>query len=142
MAREQGFVPLVGGGVRHLGSLINSSDNYTAAKAVRQAGNARIQGSGGNQIKRIMTRIWDSRLLDDYDFRFYFTVHDEVLFSVNRDQVIPTFREIHGYMTEPFIGDIPSVSSIGLGRNYGQLIEIGETFDESKLTAAIETLFV
>lgn len=141
MARDLGAVPLIGGGLRHLASLINSTDNYTAAKAVRQAGNARIQGSGGNQIKRVMTRIWDSELIEKYDYRWLMSVHDETVHSVSKEHALEVAKVLHGFMTEQFLDTVPSVSSIGIGRNFGQLIEIGEEMDEKKFNAALETLF-
>lgn len=141
LARDTGLVPLIGGGVRHLASLINSTDNFTAAKAVRQAGNARIQGSGGNQIKRVMTRIWDSDLIEKYDYRWVMSVHDETIHSVSKEHALPVAKVLHGFMTEQFLETVPSVSSIGIGRNFGQLIEIGEEMDEVKFQEALDTLF-
>jgi DNA polymerase-1 len=76
-ARINGSVPIHGGTIRHLNSLIYSDDKYTASKALRQAGNARIQSAGGNQIKRVMSRIWDSDIIERFDYRWYFSVHDE-----------------------------------------------------------------
>lgn len=141
MSREKGYVALLGGGIRHLGHLINSSDNYTASKAVRQAGNARIQGSGMNQIKRVMTRVWDSDLMERYDYRWLMSVHDETVHSVDRGHALAVSKVLHGFMTEQFLEDVPSVSSIGIGRNFGQLIEIGEVMDEEKFNKALDTLF-
>lgn len=142
LAREKGFVPLLGGGVRHLGPLINSSDNYTAAKAVRQAGNARVQGSAGNQVKRVMSRIWDTDLIERYDYRWIMSIHDETVHSVDRAHALEVSKVLHGFMVEQFLEVVPSASSIGIGRNFGQLIEIGETMDEEKFNKALDTLFV
>lgn len=140
-ARTHGYVPIHGGGFRHLSSLINSEDKQTAAKAMRQAGNSRIQASGGNQIKRIMGRIWDSRLLDDYDYEFYFTVHDESVHSMDKAQAPEILKILHGFMTEQYLDIVPSASSIGIGKSFGTLKELGEVYDADKIREAVNDLF-
>lgn len=141
MARSAGWVPIHGGTVRHLQPLINSDNQDVAAKALRQAGNSRIQSAGGNQIKRIMGRIWDSRLIEDYDYRWYFSVHDETVHSFHKDHAVPVLRQLHQFMTEQFLITVPSASSIGIGRNFGDLNELGEVFDEEKIVQAVVSLF-
>lgn len=142
MATDQGWVPIHGGSKRHLQSLVTSSDRYTASKALRQAGNARIQAAGGNQLKRIMGRIWDSNLLDDYDYRWYFSVHDETIHSIGKDCAVEVLEILHGFMCEQFLDIVPSASSIGVGRNFGNLAEQGEVFDKATLQAAVDGLFL
>jgi DNA polymerase I-like protein with 3'-5' exonuclease and polymerase domains len=144
-ARTLGSIRIHGGTVRHLAKLITSEDSYTASKALRQAGNASIQSTCGSQIKRVMSRIWDSRLLDDYDFHFYMTVHDEVVVSVVCEHAVPVLTTLHTFMTEPFlIGSnaltVPSESSLGVGNNFSDLIELGEKFTIEKLQEALDTL--
>ncbi len=141
MARTVGYVPIHGGTVRHLQPLINSDNQDIAAKALRQAGNARIQSAGGNQIKRVMCRIWDSRLIEDYDYRWYFSVHDETVHSFHKDHAVPVLRQLHSFMTEQFLTIVPSASSIGLGPNFGDLNELGESYSEDKIQDAVNQLF-
>lgn len=132
-AITNGYVKIHKGTIRHLAELIKSDDRYVASKALRQAGNASIQSAGGNQIKRIMGRIWDSRLLDDYDYRWYFSVHDETVHSIGKGDAVEVLRQLHGFMTEQFLEIVPSVSSLGLGKSFGELNEIGEVFDPEKI---------
>lgn len=141
IARTEGNVTIHGGTIRHLGRLVLSEDSYTASKAMRQAGNARIQAAGGNQIKRIMGRIWDSNLLDDYDYRWYFSVHDETVSSVSKEHAVDVIRILHGFMTEQFLDIVPSASSIGIGKSFGGLKELGETFDADLLAKTLDELF-
>jgi DNA polymerase-1 len=140
-ARRLGYVEIHGGTIRHLRDLVTSDDKYIASKAMRQAGNARIQAAGGNQIKRVMGRIWDSNLLDDYDYRWYFSVHDESVHSVGREHAIPVIKKLHEFMTEQFLDVVPSASSIGFAKNFGMLREVGEVFDEARIVAEIEKEF-
>jgi DNA polymerase-1 len=141
LATDQGWVPIHGGSKRHLQSLVTSTDRYTASKALRQAGNARIQAAGGNQLKRIMGRIWDSDLLDKYDYRWYFSVHDETLHSIGRKDAAVVLEKLHSFMCEQFLDVVPSASSIGVGRNFGQLNELGEVFDLDTVQKAVDGLF-
>jgi DNA polymerase-1 len=136
-ARTEGVAKIYGGTIRHLAPLIASADTYTASKALRQAGNSSIQSACASQVKRILSRIWDSRLLDDYDYHFYFSLHDETVHSVGVDDAVEVTRILHGFMTEQFLSTVPSASSIGVGKAYAPLVEIGEEFDEEKLKAAI-----
>jgi DNA polymerase-1 len=140
-ARINGSVPIHGGTIRHLNSLIYSDDKYTASKALRQAGNARIQSAGGNQIKRVMSRIWDSDIIERFDYRWYFSVHDETVHSVGDRDVSACVPILHGFMTEQFLNVVPSASSIGLGKNFGELTEIGEIYSDEKVQAALNKLF-
>lgn len=140
-ASRNGWVPIIGGTRRHLRPLILSEDSYTSSKALRQASNARIQGGGGNQIRTIMGRVWDSSLLEQYDMRFYWPVHDELCFSVHRDHAVPVIKALHSMMCGQFLDVLPSASSIGIGRNYGNLIEIGEVADEELIRDAVARCF-
>lgn len=140
-AAKQGWVPIMGGNRRHLRAAILSHNNYEASKALRQASNARIQAAGGNQIRTVMTRIWDSNLLDDYDMRYYWPLHDENIVSVARKDAVAVIQRLHGFMCEQFLDVMPSASSIGIGRNYGDLIEIGEVADAQLIEDAVARCF-
>ena len=139
-AEKFGWVPIAGGTKRHLAKLLNSEDKYEASKALRQAGNARIQGAGANQLKTVMTSIWNSRLIEDYEYQWVFPVHDETCHIVGEKDVVEVTRILHGFMTAQFLDLVESQSSIGVGRNYGQLTEIGEKFDAELLAQAVAGL--
>ncbi len=140
-AKKHGWVKLIGGTRRHLQSVINSENKWEKAKALRQASNACIQGAGGNQIRTIMCRVWDSNLLDDYDFRFYWPVHDELVFSVGRKDAKEVIPLVHQMMCAQFMSLMPSASSIGIGRSFGDLIEIGEVADPELIGETVAKLF-
>lgn len=140
-AAKHGWVPIHGGGRRHLAKQLLSSDRFESSKALRQASNARIQGAGANQIKGIMSKVWDSSLLDTFDMQWYMPVHDEAVFSVRADDAVEVIRVMHGLMTEKFLDMVPSASSIGIGRDFGRLVELGETFSEPHIAATLARLF-
>lgn len=147
LAQQYGYVSMQNGTRRHLAKLIMSEDKWEASKALRQAGNARIQGSGAGQLKRVMARIWDSRLIEDFRYRWVFPVHDETVHMIHKDTAAPAIKILHGFMTEPYLKTIPSESSIGIGRNFGQLIELpekefqGGKYSNDLVVAAVEKLF-
>lgn len=146
MAETLGYVPLLGGTKRHLAKLVTSEDKWEASKALRQAGNSRIQGAAANQIKTVMTKIWDSHLLDDTSFKWLFCVHDEIVVSTDAHDTVDVIREVHKIMTEPFLKSLPSESSLGIGKSFGALLEqpenefSGGRFNKEMLQKAIDSL--
>ena len=145
-AETYGYVPITGGTRRHLASLVTSDDKWVASKALRQAGNARIQGAAANQIKTVMSNIWDSNLIETTSFKWLFCVHDEVVISSNAADTVEIIQAVHEFMIKPFLSKLPSESSIGVGRNFGQLLEqpekafSGGVFDSQMLQEAVNTL--
>ena len=139
-AEQYGWVPIAGGTKRHLAKLITSEDKYEASKALRQAGNARIQGAGANQLKAIMVAIWESNLIENYDYQWVFPCHDETCHIVSKKDAVEVTSILHGFMTAQFLDLVGSESSIGVGRNYGQLNELGEKFDAELLAQAVAEL--
>lgn len=140
-ALSKGYVEILGGTRRHLANLLRSDDKWAAQKALRQASNARIQSAGGNQLKLIMSAIWDSDVIEKYDYRWYFSVHDETVHSIGRGDAVECIKLLHGFMTERFMETVPSKSSIGLGSTFGTLIEIGEDFSEELVLKALDEIF-
>jgi hypothetical protein len=70
---------------------------------------------------------------------FYFPVHDELVFSAVPEDALEVTRIVHSCMTANYGNmDIPIVSSISLGRSYGQQIECGDEFDAVAIQAAID----
>lgn len=136
-ASRYGWVPIHGGAPRHLRELILSEDRWMAQKALRQASNARIQGAGGYQLRTIMSKVWDSDLIDAYDFQWYWPVHDECVFSVGRGDAVKAIQKFHGILCEQFLDVLPSASSIGIGKTFGNLVEIGEVPDEVLIDKAV-----
>ena len=148
MAEQLGYVTLAGGTKRHLAKLITSEDKWEASKALRQAGNARIQGAGANQVKTVMSKVWDSDLFETTSLKWKFPCHDEITFAVHPSDATSTIGRVHQMMTAKFLETVPSESSIGVGLNYGQLSELekplaalGVGFDAGVVQKAIDGLF-
>jgi DNA polymerase I-like protein with 3'-5' exonuclease and polymerase domains/5'-3' exonuclease len=140
-AEMSGVVRTYRKAVRHLGPALLSDNSYERSKALRQAVNTIIQSSGAEQMKTVMTRIWDSRLIEDYDFQWMFCLHDEIVVSVGREDAAHVIKALYGFMTEQFLDVVPSASSIGLGKNFGELVELGEVFDAEKIEETLSDIF-
>jgi DNA polymerase I-like protein with 3'-5' exonuclease and polymerase domains/5'-3' exonuclease len=140
--KTDGIIPLIGGTVRHLGVLINSENSFESSKALRQAGNASIQGSGANQLKAIMADVWDSDMLETTSLRWLFVAHDEGVVQAKVGDAVDVAQRLHGFMVKQFMPTIPSVSSVGVGRNYGQLKEMEFlVFDRDLVKQTVDSLF-
>ena len=142
LAKEHGTIPLIGGTVRHLAKLVNSENSFEASKALRQAGNASIQGAAANQLKTIMTDVWDSDMLETTSIRWLFVAHDEGVVQARLEDAAEVAEKLHGFMVKQFMPTVPSASSVGVGKNYGQLKEMEFlTFDRGLVQKTIASLF-
>lgn len=136
---ELGYATTLMGARRHLRAALLSDDRWEAAKAGRQGPNFAIQGSAGEQTKLAIAEMWARGIFrGKYNARFYFPVHDEVVFSVHKDDAYKVICEAHACMVQPYGGmTIPIVSEISLGANFGQQIEVGAVPDERRINEAI-----
>ena len=141
-ARRTGYSTTMMGVRRHLAEAFNSLEGYTRSKAERQAVNFKVQGSAAEMTKLAMARCWRARLLERYDCRFYGPIHDELVWSVHKDQAVEFIRELHSLMTKPYAAmTVPIVASISFGPNFGQQIECGDDFDEVTIRKELSKLF-
>lgn len=138
MATNKGWVPIHGGGRRHLAEMVNSNDRRVSKKAARQAANSRIQGAAANQVKMVLKDYWNSDLYER-DCEIRALVYDEVVIEVPQANAAELILEFHKLMTRQFLPDIPSESSVGIGLNFGQLIELKKVSAET-ITEAVKTL--
>ncbi len=147
-AKQTGIVRTKGGAVRHLRSLLTHQDPWLRSKAERQAINYKVQSSAGEQTKLAEGRVWRRRLAFKYDAVCYGPIHDEVVFSVNKHQLLDFLVEAHWCMVQPYGGMyVPIESSISFGPSFGKQFEIGlaptpaaiaegyRQWDESKATS-------
>lgn len=141
-AKSKGYVTTMMGVRRHLADLLNSFDGFTRSKAERQAVNFKVQGSAAEMTKLAMARCWQARLLERYDCRFYGPIHDELVWSVHKDQAVEFTRELHSLMTKNYAHmTVPIVASVSVGRSFGSQVEVSDEFDADKLQKAVSELF-
>jgi DNA polymerase-1 len=143
-AARVGYAKDLSGFRRHLAASLMSDNKWEVAKAARQASNYAIQASAACQTLLAMASMWRRGLFTNgrYDVRFLFPVHDECVASVHKDHAVEFIKDFHACMTQPYAGmKIPIVSSIDVGANFGDLIEIGEKYDEAKIREALGSIF-
>jgi DNA polymerase I-like protein with 3'-5' exonuclease and polymerase domains/5'-3' exonuclease len=142
LAKKRGYALTRLGARRHLAELFASDDWGTRARAERQAVNFEIQSSCGEMTKLAMGRVWRAKLLVRFDAQFLAVVHDELVFSVSRGDCVAFTQELHALMTQRYADMvIPIESSIGIGHNFGQLIEIGDQPTSNAINDALYKLF-
>ena len=106
---------------------------------LRSAGNFEVQSPAAEQAKIVMSKLWDRQFFERYPAEFKFPVHDEINFTCRRDSVVEALKEAHEIMVEQYADmTVPIASSIEIGPNFGQLHNIGEVFDESKILEVLE----
>ena len=75
----------------------------------------------------------------DPQVRFYFPVHDEIVWSAHKDRMLYVSKVVHGCMTVPYSTlPVPILGSISVGRNFGQQIEAGDYFVAEDVQKAID----
>ncbi len=127
-AKANGIVRTKRGAVRHRADALMSSNRQESSKAERQAVNFKVQSSSAEMTKLALGRMFRAGLLEKYDCRFYFPVHDEVVWSVTIEHLVPFLVDLHACMTAQYADMIiPVGSSISFGRSFGpkDQIEIG-----------------
>jgi DNA polymerase I-like protein with 3'-5' exonuclease and polymerase domains/5'-3' exonuclease len=140
-AKTKGYVTDLAGTRRHIHKDMTNDQKWVVEKAARAAGNFPVQGSAAVQTKRAMGAIWRSGVLSQYDCEFMFPVHDEVVFSVSKEDAPAVIKIIHACLAQPFLKGVPSKSSISIGRDYANQIELGTEYDEQVITSCLEKLF-
>lgn len=144
-AKQCGYALTMLGARRHLAAALNHENRYEASKAERQVGNFWIQGSAAEMTKLAMARMWQSGVFasaTQFDAVFYAPIHDEVVFSVHRKDALEVIKIVHRCMTAQYANmQIPIVSSISLGRDFGQQIECGDYVNEEAINNALAEIF-
>lgn len=125
-AKRVGYVRTKEGAMRHLAIFFNGDDHWLKSKAERQAVNFKVQSSSAEMTKKAEGRMWRKGLVYKYDCVCYGPIHDEVVYSVMRKDLVPFLEEAHWCMVQPYGGmTIPIVSSISFGPDFGTQVEIG-----------------
>jgi DNA polymerase I-like protein with 3'-5' exonuclease and polymerase domains/5'-3' exonuclease len=135
------FTPL--GVPRHLRDALLSPNSWVRNKAARQASNYVIQAGSGEQLRLALASVWRSGVLNGkYRAQLIGPIHDELTGMVHRDDAIPVLRAVHEAMTQKYADvDVPIRSSLAIGRTFATPVEIGTSFTDEQLQAAVDKLF-
>ncbi len=140
---KTGYAATKLGGRRHLQEAILSDDKWRQQSAARQASNFEIQSAGAELAKKAMSRIWDSGIFFKLDARFIAVIHDEVVWSVHRDDAYESIKVVWEAVSQPYTPDfpVPFIGSISLGPNFGQQYEAGEKPDANVIAGILDKCF-
>jgi uracil-DNA glycosylase family 4 len=129
-ARRNKYVKTLTNRIRHLAT-IDSTDRSIAAEAERQAVNAPIQSTGSDCT--LMSLIQINKWLRESGkrSRICVTVHDSIVLDCPKDEVIEVAKKVKHIMENlaeynefyKFLGDVPIVSEMEIGYNYGDAFE-------------------
>lgn len=115
-ARLCGYVTTMYGRKRFLPDLA-STDFYERAKAERKANNTPIQGTAADIMKKAMIALHEA------GYPLQLVVHDEVLISVNPEDVDLALDDIKQIMENVVQLDVPVTVEIHAGRNWNDAKE-------------------
>jgi len=137
--RERGYAVTPMGRRKHLWRVLDGG--YKDNHELRSAGNHPIQGGAGEQVKLVLRKLWENKVFDRYDAFFAGTVHDELNALVRKSDVVEYIREVHPIVCQKFMDfGIDFRSSIEEGKNFGSLVEIGDTFDEEAINKVLKEI--
>lgn len=136
--KKHGYVLNAFGQRRHVTDDLFSSDRAARSRVERQLANFKIQGTAADMLKKVLTRLWKSRLLFELDMVFFAPVYDETVAFVHKEDVMQYVRSMCQFMAEatPPSHSIPQIPEVSIGPNWKKLKELGrEPADEAILEA-------
>jgi hypothetical protein len=135
---SKGYALTMLGGRRHLVQSVTSPDKWVVEEAGRQGPNAMIQGSAGEMTKLALARLWKSGVFVDPEVRFYFPVHDELVWSASSGKMLGVTKAVNDCMAQPYSTlQVPILGSISVGRTFGEQVEAGDWFVAEKVEKAM-----
>lgn len=129
-AKRDKYVKTLTNRVRNLAT-IDSVDRSIANEAERQAVNAPIQSTGSDCTLQSLIQINKWLREEGLRSRICITVHDSIVLDCPKDEVLivaPKVKHIMENLAEynefySFLGDVPIVSEMEIGYNYGDAFE-------------------
>ena len=101
-----------------------------------------IQGSAAEMTKLAMARLWKSDFLWKYDARFIAPIHDELVTSINRKDVVDAVKVKHECMVAPYSTmTVPVLGSISIGPDFGEQHECGDWYIKGSIEATLKDIF-
>lgn len=124
------YVETLTGRTRHLPD-IDSVDRSKANEAERQAVNTPIQGTGSDCTLQALIQINKWLKETEKKSRVCVTVHDSIVVDAHKSEALEVAKKVKHIMENlaeynefySFLGDVPIVSEMEIGRNYGDSFE-------------------
>jgi DNA polymerase I-like protein with 3'-5' exonuclease and polymerase domains len=142
-ARDSGYLKTLYGSRRHLYKTINSSDGGVKSSAERQGINYMIQGLAADNLKVVMTRLWNLGTLQRHDADLIAPIYDELVMSCHHSQAASLITEVHEAMTRDIPGlPVPMMAEPSLGPSFGVQYEVGPRPSREIIEAILEKFVV
>lgn len=71
-----------------------------------------------------MASLWDSGILQNLRCNFVACVHDELVIDAHPEDALEVARVLHKCMTPKMMHDVDFISSLSLGKSFGQQVEV------------------
>src|SRR5690606_23117616 len=117
LARENGDVQTVLGRRRYLKD-INASNQVVRGGAERNAVNAQIQGSAGDDIKIAMINNHRKLEAENYQSKMLLQVHDELVFDAFKPELEKLKTMVKHEMENAYKLTVPLDVDLGVGKNW------------------------
>ncbi|MSQ28260.1 MAG: DNA polymerase I [Dehalococcoidia bacterium] len=132
---ERGYVETLLGRRRWMPELTHANGQIRSA-AERVAINMPVQGTAADVIKVAMINLHRVFQEKGYRTKMILQVHDELLFEVPPDELEEMRRLVPEYMANAVPLVVPLDVDVGVGANWGALLEVQEDAEELELIGA------
>jgi len=124
---RNGFTLTAFGTKRHATADIFSDDNGKVSRQHRQGTNATIQKTAAEMLRKVLTRVAESGMLDELRMSFFAPIYDEVVSWVHKDDVLEYCRVMGRFMEEstPENHLVRQVPEYSIGPDWGRVHELG-----------------
>jgi DNA polymerase-1 len=97
---------------------------------MRQATNAKVQGSSSIQTKVTMIKAHEMCKKKGNGWRLWGSVHDELLFEAPEDFTLEDIRDVERVMTESYVfGKVANGTDIEIMRRWGEGVTVKQWFN-------------
>jgi DNA polymerase-1 len=108
---------------------LTHANGQIRAAAERVAINMPVQGTAADVIKVAMINLHRALQEGGYRTKMILQVHDELLFEVPRDELDAMQRLVPEYMASAIPLVVPLKVDVGVGANWGDLLDVEEDAD-------------
>ncbi len=141
-ARQHGYVLTAYGNRKHLTDDIRSRDKRLKSRMERQAVNSVVQSCAADILKVVLSEVHKTRLMQETQSCLIAPVYDELTASTPIDSVFEYCERVQDIMNVTPPGHaIPMLAEVKIGKNWGEMIELGDRPSERKIVSCIEGMF-
>jgi DNA polymerase I-like protein with 3'-5' exonuclease and polymerase domains len=123
---KNGFSLTAFGTKRHATADVFNKDSGKVARQHRQGTNAQIQQTAADMLRKVLTNVAASGMMDRLRMDFFAPIYDEVVAWVHKDDVLAYCIEMGGYMEDstPPGHVVRQVPEFSIGADWGRVHEL------------------